>query len=299
MPKQIVEINTNNYSLNMFRGFLLVKNAGVEVGRVVLEDIVSVVLSAPDAVITKNLMSELAHHNIPVVFCNEVYLPTSVAIPLSSHYKSRLVLEHQINAKTTLKKRLWQSTVKEKILNQSKVLQYFYPCCSEHDTLKDMANSVMSGDSTFMESQSARLYFSKIFNDDFKRESESKDILNVALNYGYIVLRSSAARSLVASGLNTHLGIFHKNNYNPFCLADDIMEIYRPLVDFTVKNMNLSGVDILTPKIKQELAKIIHLDVLHNGENVPIYNVFNYIAQSLVSSFKMNDNLLNFGTIKI
>ena len=299
MPKQIVEINTNNYSLNMFRGFLLVKNAGVEVGRVVLEDIVSVVLSAPDAVITKNLMSELAHHNIPVVFCNEVYLPTSVAIPLSSHYKSRLVLEHQINAKTTLKKRLWQSTVKEKILNQSKVLRYFYPCCSEHDTLKDMANSVMSGDSTFMESQSARLYFSKIFNDDFKRESESKDILNVALNYGYIVLRSSAARSLVASGLNTHLVIFHKNNYNPFCLADDIMEIYRPLVDFTVKNMNLSGVDILTPKIKQELAKIIHLDVLHNGENVPIYNVFNYIAQSLVSSFKMNDNLLNFGTIKI
>ncbi|MCL2566894.1 MAG: type II CRISPR-associated endonuclease Cas1 [Alphaproteobacteria bacterium] len=300
MIQKIIEVNKDNTYLSLYRGFLLIEENSVEMGRVSFDEIAGVVISSNDSTLSKNIMVRLAEHNIPLIICGGNYLPISISLPLSSHYQSKLVLDNQINASLPLKKRLWQKIIQEKIKNQAYVLQHYSTNETESKYLENMANDVQSGDSTGLEAQAARYYFNKMFGKDFTRDKQSTDLTNVMLNYGYTVLRSAVCRSLCAAGLNLSLGLFHKNAYNHFCLADDLMEPYRPLVDYTVKAMVLNEEDrILTPQIKKELADILILDTVYKKQNIPIFRVFNYISQNLVSCFKEGSPNIQLANLKL
>jgi CRISPR-associated protein Cas1 len=300
MIQKIIEVNKDDTYLSLYRGFLLIEENSVELGRVSFDEIAGVVISSNNSTLSKNIIVRLAEHNIPLIICGSNYLPISIALPLSSHYQSKLVLDNQINASLPLKKRLWQKIIQEKINNQAYVLEQF--STNENDALflQNMAKDVQSGDSTGLEAQAARYYFNKMFGKNFTRDKQSTDLTNVMLNYGYTVLRSAVCRSLCAAGLNLSLGLFHKNAYNHFCLADDLMEPYRPLVDYTVKSMKIDGSErVLTKQIKETLADIQVLDTVYKKQNIPIFRVFNYIAQNLVACFKDGTPNIQLADLKL
>ena len=176
------------------------------------------------------VIPKLIDNNVAVIFCDDKHMPNSMLLNLDNHHIQQELFTHQINATEPLKKQLWQQIIKHKINNQATHLIRRY---KPQNPLKYYANKVLSGDTTNREAVAASYYWKNIFDFDFKRERSGK-YPNLFLNYGYIVLRAAVARALAGSGLLSTLGIHHHNKYNAFCLADDIMEPYRPLVDAKV-----------------------------------------------------------------
>ncbi len=191
----------------------------------------------------------------------------------------------QINASEPLKKQLWQQTIKQKILNQAAVLD---KCQKEGaEALRYLSKQVLSGDVTNQEAQAARRYWNKLLEVDFTRERYGKDP-NPALNYGYAILRAAVARALSGSGLLATLGIHHRNKYNSFCLADDIMEPYRPFVDLLVVNMMEQGLNCLNlgTKEKIHLLQILTVDIKINTKKSPLMVGLSQTSASLSRCFE-------------
>lgn len=195
-----------------------------------VEDIGIVILDNKRITITSGLLEALLDNNVCVITCDTKSMPVGLFLPLCGNTVQSERFREQIAASIPLKKQLWQQTIKQKILNQSAVLNN---CLGE--TFKCMevwSDDVRSGDAENMEARSASFYWKKLFShvDGFTRDREG-DCPNNLLNYGYAILRAVIARALVSSGLLPTLGIHHHNRYNAYCLADDIMEPYRPYVD--------------------------------------------------------------------
>lgn len=241
------------------------------VKRVPIEDIGVIVLDNKQITVTQSALVELLENNVAIITCDNHRMPTGLMLPLAGNTTQSERFRHQIDASLPLKKQLWQQTIQSKILNQSRVLlrQRGLEC----GNMETWAKQVKSGDGDNLEARAAAFYWQNLFGSikGFNRDREGIPPNNL-LNYGYAILRAVVARSLVGSGLLPTLGIHHHNRYNAYCLADDIMEPYRPYVDKLVADIVDSGSDIskLTTEIKSKLLSIPVLDVVINGRRSPL-----------------------------
>src|SRR3990167_1818385 len=226
----IVEVAEPDRYISVHRGFLKVSDENTELGRVPLDDITALILSAPQVTITKNLMVELAERKAVIVTCGRNWHPISITLPFAAHFEAAGILHDQIAAGEPLKKRLWQTIVKAKIAHQATVLDRHHPGHPKLAELAVLERRVKSGDPDNMEAQAARHYWPALMGKGFRRDRDMADV-NAYLNYGYTVLRAAAARAVCAAGLHPALGLHHCARLNPFALVDDIMEPFRPLID--------------------------------------------------------------------
>lgn len=236
-----------------------------------IEDIGVVVLDNRQITFTQGLMESLLENNCAVITCDSSHLPVGLMLPLCGNTLQTERFRNQIEASLPLQKQLWQQTMIAKIRNQAAVLQQVRNL--EAKNMLKWASEVKSGDSDNKEAQAAVYYWQNAFpqNEKFTREREG-DAPNNLLNYGYAILRAVVARSLVSSGLLPTLGMHHRNKYNAYCLADDVMEPYRPYVDKLVMDIYEKHPDCseLTKELKAELLQIPVLEVTINGQRSPL-----------------------------
>lgn len=251
-----------------------------------VEDIGIVVLDNKQITITHGLLEALLENNCAVITCDSSRLPVGLMLPLCGHSTQNERFRSQLNASLPLRKQLWQQTIQAKIKNQAKVLQ------SQGCTATNMlswAEKVKSGDAENLEARAAAYYWKNVFPfiERFYRDRNGMPPNNL-LNYGYAVLRAIIARALVSSGMLPTLGIHHHNRYNAYCLADDIMEPYRPYVDKLVIDIILSGEDYskLSTSIKSKLLSIPVLDVVVDGVRKPLMIAASTTTASLAKCFE-------------
>ena len=251
-----------------------------------IEDIGVVVLDHKQITVTTGLLDALLENNCAVVTCDSRSMPIGLLLPLSGNTTQSERFRHQIDASLPLKKQLWQQTVQYKIKNQAAVLRQ----CSTAETrcMQRWVSDVKSGDADNHEARAAAYYWKNLFGHivGFVRDREGVSP-NQLLNYGYAILRAVVARSLVASGLLPTFGIHHHNRYNAYCLADDIMEPYRPYVDRLIYEITEQyGIDIeLSKDIKAELLSIPTLDVVIGGKRSPLMVGVSQTTASLYKCF--------------
>ena len=251
-----------------------------------IEDIGVMMIDNKQITFTSGLMEALLDNNCAVITCDSRSLPHGLMLPLESNTTQNERFEAQLNASLPLKKQLWQQTIVAKIENQAAVLKM----CRNVETgnMLSWANAVKSGDTDNLEGRSAAYYWKNIFPDitNFTRNRDGVPPNNL-LNYGYAILRAVVARALVASGLLPTLGIHHHNKYNAYCLADDIMEPYRPFVDKLVIETycNMSLQNDLTKEMKVKLLQIPVIDVNINGERSPLMNAAGQTTASLAKCY--------------
>lgn len=248
-----------------------------------IEDLGSVILEHPQITFTTYLLDELLQNKVAVVTCNQNYMPNGLFLPLEGNSQQTERIRTQLDASVPLKKQLWQQTIKAKIKNQALVLKKLG---LPFERLELLAEKVASGDSKNCEAEAAAYYWKEIYGNRFTR-SRRRETPNAQLNYGYAILRSIVARALTSTGLFPTIGIHHKNKYNPFCLADDIMEPYRPFVDWIVLNLpGLEHVDEgLTREHKIELLKLAQLDIFINDLKRPLFHAVSITTASLYKCF--------------
>lgn len=231
-----------------------------------IEDIGFVVLEHQQTSITLPLLNALSDNNVAVIFCGENRMPNAMLMNLDSNTTQGESFRAQIDASEPLKKGLWKQVVEAKIRNQAALLNKLG---KDGDKLKPYYTNVKSGDTDNREGIAAKIYWSELFGDGFVRHREGIEP-NSLLNYGYTLLRAAVARALMGSGLLPALGIFHRNRYNAFPLADDIMEPYRPYVDEIVYNMYINGMTVLDKDAKSQLMHILFADTIFSKVTRPL-----------------------------
>lgn len=256
-----------------------------------VEDIGIVVIDHPQITLTSGLIQLLQEENVALVTCDYRHMPQSLLLPIEGNKVQQERYEAQIQASEPLKKQLWAQTVSQKIRNQAAVLDRLG---INADYLVPLYRQVKSGDTDNCEATAAAFYWQSVFIrhlPGFRRvarlqgvEQPSPPAPNNFLNYGYSILRATMARSLVCAGLLPTLGIFHRNRYNAYCLADDLMEPYRPYVDAMVHQMiaDFGLPEELSREHKAVLLKIPAIDVLLDGEKSPLMIATQRTAVSLV-----------------
>lgn len=251
-----------------------------------IEDIGVVILENPRITITSRLLSALLQNNCALITCDDKNMPIGMQLLLDSNKTQSEIFRNQIGASLPLKKQLWQQTIQCKIHNQFMCLKICREVSAK--TLQRLENSVRSGDPDNIEGQAAVFYWKNMFGDmpGFIRDREGPYPNNL-LNYGYTILRAVVARSLVSSGLLPTLGIHHHNRYNAYCLADDIMEPYRPYVDWLVYQIVIENEKVvaLTKEIKAKLLSIPTIDVTIKGRQRPLMIGVSETTASLAKCF--------------
>ncbi len=247
-----------------------------------IEDIGFIIIENQEVYISIPALSKLSSNNVSVIFCNNKHMPQSMLLNIESHHLQQEHFKNQINASEPLKKQLWQQIIKAKILNQSIVLEKLN---INTNPLKYYATKVLSGDSDNREAVAASYYWKHLFDFDFKRERYGT-YPNLFLNYGYTILRAAVARAISGSGLLNTLGIHHHNRYNAFCLADDIMEPYRPLIDAKVLEIikKYDEQDLILP-IKAALLKTLTQTVYFEDRKSPLMVALSTTTSSLQKCF--------------
>jgi CRISP-associated protein Cas1 len=251
-----------------------------------IEDIGVLILDHQQITITQALIAKLLANNTALITCDNTHHPVGLFLSLDGHSLQSRIFQAQLSASEPLKKQLWQQTVIAKIQNQAAMLAYRN---TENKLLLTYAKDVKSGDTENMEAAAAGYYWKHLFPPAFYFTRDRYGMPpNNLLNYGYAILRAIVARSLVGSGLLPTLGIHHHNQYNAYCLADDIMEPYRPYVDKLVcEIIAKQEPDVnLTPGIKQQLLSIPVMDVVINGQKSPLMNAVQRTTSSLAKCFE-------------
>lgn len=250
-----------------------------------IEDIGMLVLEHQQITISHYLLDKLVANNASVVICNETKHPTAMMLSLEGNTIQSERFRAQIEATEPLKKQLWQQTVKAKIANQAAVLDKW---AQPSLYLKNLVQQVKSGDAGNNEAKAALYYWNNLFPPawQFFRKREGPPPNNL-LNYGYAILRAAMARAITGAGLLPTFGIFHRNRYNAYCLADDIMEPYRPFVDVVVRSIidQTSAVQTLTQELKVKLLQIPAMDVKIGEGTSPLMVAVQRTAASLAKCF--------------
>ena len=252
-----------------------------------IEDIGVIVIDHPQITLTRALIAALLDNNVALITCDSHHMPTGLLLPLSGNTIQSERFQAQVSASLPLKKQLWQQTVKQKIANQSTILRQL--TSAETGCMDKWSNDVRSGDVDNLEGRAAAYYWKNLFAqeiDHFKRGREEA-APNHLLNYGYAILRAIIARALVSSGLLPTLGIHHHNRYNAYCLADDIMEPYRPYVDTHVLVLlrQKGFQEELTQEDKAYLLQIPTLDVCVEGKRSPLLVAASLTTASVAKCF--------------
>lgn len=262
-----------------------------------IEDLAVLVLDHVQISLSIPLLQELAENNVAVVVCDKQHLPLAQFVSLRGNSLQQKHYSAQLEASQPLKKRLWQQTVSAKIRMQAALLESWG---RDSGPLPSYAGSVKSGDSDNREAAAAKHYWPSLWGGDFRRitqqnlqtyplaieQDSEKQQINSLLNFGYAVLRSSVARALIGSGLLLSLGIQHHNQYNPFTLADDIMEPYRPYVDDAVLELHEQGaLELASKEVKQSLPGMLACDVKIGKVRRLLMNALSITSASLVRCF--------------
>lgn len=264
-----------------------------------IEDIGIVVLDNKQITITQGLLEALLENNCAVITCDSHRMPVGLMLPLCGNSVQSERFQDQISASLPLRKQLWQQTVKAKINNQARVLSI----CSQAESrcMKKWSDEVKSGDTDNQEARAAAYYWKKIFAnikglEGFTRNRDGIEPNNL-LNYGYAILRATVARALVSSGMLPTFGIHHHNRYNAYCLADDIMEPYRPYVDelvFTIVEKYGADNLQLTKEIKAILLSIPTIDVVISGKRSPLMVGVTQTTASLYKCFSGEQRIIAY-----
>ena len=260
-----------------------------------IEDIGVVILDNRRITITSGVMEALLENNCAVITCNQKSMPVGLLLPLCGNTTQNERFRSQIDASLPLRKQLWQQTIKQKILNQEYVLRTNTD--KEANCMRIWSNDVRSGDPDNLEARAAAYYWKNVFTNypNFVRDREGTPPNNL-LNYGYAILRAIIARALVGSGLLPTLGIHHHNRYNAYCLADDIMEPYRPYVDQLVLDIIQCNLEIsdITRDLKMQLLGIPMLDVVINGKRSPLMIAAQQTTASLAKCFAGENKRISY-----
>lgn len=263
-----------------------------------IEDIGIIILDHQQITITHGCIAALLDNNAAIITCNQSRLPTGMMLPIDGHNTQSERFRYQIDASQPLKKQLWQQTTQAKILNQAAILFNRGIAC---DNMVHWAKSVRSGDPDNYEGRAAAYYWKSVFPKklDFFRGREG-DPPNNLLNYGYAILRAIVARGLVCSGLLPTLGIHHRNKYNAYCLADDIMEPYRPYVDEIVLGIIDRGENFLELgiSIKTQLLGIATVDVQFEKIKSPFMVGLQSTTSSLAKCYEGTIRRINYPIMK-
>jgi len=250
-----------------------------------LEDLGFVVLEHPNISLTRSLLAGLLEHNVALVACDDKLMPAGMFLNLEGHTLQSERFRAQIEACEPLKKQLWQQTISAKIRNQAEVLNHWG---AEGHFLMERARQVKSGDADNEEARCSYYYWQRLFPPawNFYRRRDGEPPNNL-LNYGYAIIRAATARALSGSGLLPTLGIFHRNRYNAFCLADDVMEPYRPFVDDIVRGIvhKTSALDPMLQEHKVALLNVLQGDVILDGQKSPLSVAIQRTAASLARCY--------------
>ncbi len=272
--------------------YIMEPESGMIKGKVAVEDLGLLMLDHWQVTVSHQLIQKLMKNNVVVISCDDVHLPHGMMLPIYGHTEHSDRVKDQLEASEPLKKQLWKQTVEYKIDNQTEVLKrlgnYFEP-------MPFYRQQVKSGDITNMEGIAAQHYWKYLISLDFLRERYG-DPPNHFFNFGYAVLRSMVARAIVETGLLPVLGIFHKNKYNPYCLADDLMEPYRPFVDLLVMQwLNLHPeTEDLDKEFKAHILRIATSDVRIDGKTRPLMVAVRITASSLYKCYTGEKRLIAY-----
>jgi CRISPR-associated protein Cas1 len=231
-----------------------------------LDDIDIIIIENQQTTITSALLSNLAKADISVVFVDDKFNPSAISMGLYKNSRTSKIQKSQININKPRLNRLWQTVIYKKVLNQADVLNTI----KDDEYLYSLLKRINSGDKNNIEAVSASYYFKELFGKDFYRNN-SEDNRNIALNYGYSILRSSIVRYIIAYGLNPSFGMWHSSELNAFNLADDLIEPFRPIVDKYVLN-NVSKNNDISSINKQELVALLYSKVKNNQEQITSVN---------------------------
>ncbi len=267
-----------------------------EIRTVPVEDIGFVVLDNMQISISLPLIEALTENNAAVIFCDRKHHPQSMLLNLEGNNIQTEIFRHQVEAGLPLKKKLWKQTVEAKINNQARLLEKLD---IETYDIQALAKDVKSGDTANREGAAARIYWQRLMGKDFYRHRYGK-YPNELFNYAYMILRAAVARALTGSGLLPGLGIHHKNKYNAYCLADDIMEPYRPFADRLVYNIyerNPEGL-ILEKEHKAEILKILTEDVYMDSGRRPLIIALSNTTASLAKCFSGESKIIKYPELR-
>lgn len=291
MPDRILDFSLEPTSLSARIGLLVIEQKDKPELTIPFADIAVIITSHPQVHYTNAVLAQLAEAGGAFIVCNSKYLPVGMLLPIVAHstQTERFILQAQ--APLPIKKQIWKQIIQAKIKNQGKLLKNLY---GEDEELIAISKKVKSGDFENMEGFASRRYWQKLFADQQFVRDRSKDDQNKLLNYGYTVLRAITARAVCSAGLHPSIGVHHHNRYNAYCLADDLMEPFRPIVDkAVVQIVREKGKNIeLNKEIKATLISAITARFELEGESRTIFDILARTASSLALIFEGKTNEL-------
>ena len=292
MIHKAVEISGDRQHIHKSRGFLVVSKDHEEIGKLPLDDLEIVLVSGHGMSFSANLLFALTDRCIPLILCDANYQPSAILSPIVSHHAQSGRIRAQACASKPLCKRVWKQIVQAKIIQQAEALDI---CGKQSKRVRRLADGVLSGDTSNVEGEAARLYWTTLFGSYFRRERQG-DGINALLNFGYAIIRSSVARALMRSGLHPAFGLHHCNTRNAMPLVDDLMEVFRPIIDITVYNLQQKiepdEILTLTPENKELLIRTTDIDMKASFGISPVSECMFRMTRSLVDIYIGNKKKL-------
>jgi CRISPR-associated protein Cas1 len=261
--------------------------------RVPLEEIYSLIIDNPAAIISVSALNALTQHGIHVLCCGNKHLPESLILPYNTHYRPLTVIRKQLSWSKEFCDKIWQKIIISKIENQACVLKICGCGDKAYNYLTSFAKEVQNGDTTNREGLAAKVFFRDLYGSSFVRMGD--DALNHALNYGYAIIRSAVAKTLCAYGFNPVIGIHHISETNPYNLADDLMEPLRPIVDLWVDLNHEDLFEELTRDNKRKLVNLINEVIYMDGKKMRVRNAIDKYINTFAGSV-YNNNTNSFKT---
>lgn len=293
MIRRTVEFSTPGTRLSVAHRQLVVERPDLPKTTLPIEDLGVVIVDDVRATYTQSVFLELMEAGATVMVTGRDHLPAGMMLPLDAHHVQTERHRAQIETSVPVRKRTWQAIVRAKILQQATVLSHF---TGEHGGLRPMARRVRSGDPENLEAQAAQRYWPRLFGKDFRRQRGAEGV-NALLNYGYAVIRAAVARAVVAAGLIPSLGVHHRHRANPFCLADDLLEPYRPYVDWRVRQLASEDgecvPDLAERATRAELLSLFNETIQVGGRREPLLLALHTSAASLCRALTGGDRSLS------
>lgn len=284
MIKRTLEISSGPARLSVAHRQLVIERGDDPRLTVPMEDIGVVIVDHPAVTYTHAVFTDLMETGAAIVLCSRDHQPAGVFLPINAHSTQTERHHRQIEASLPFKKRAWAHIVRTKIARQADVI---CAVAGKDEGLRALSSRVRSGDPENLEAQAAQRYWRILFGSDFRREREASG-LNSALNYGYAILRAAIARAIVGSGLIPSLGLHHHHRSNPFCLADDLIEPYRPLIDLKVCELARSGHILveLDRAAKAVLLSVLNETIRIGDRNTPVGLAIHQTTASLARGYE-------------
>ena len=293
MIRKTVEFSTPGTRLSVKHRQLVVERPDAPKATLPIEDLGVVIVDDARATYTQAVFLELLAAGATVLVTARDHLPAGMMLPLEAHHAQTERHRAQVETSEPVRKRAWQAIVRAKIAQQAAVLRHF---TGHHGGLEPMVRRVRSGDPENIEAQAAQRYWPRLFGKGFRRNREA-DGVNALLNYGYAVVRAALARAIVAAGLIPSLGIHHRHRANPFCLADDLFEPYRPFVDWRVRLLagesGAAAPDLSERETRAVLLSLLNETVVIAGRREPLLLALHSSAASLCRALTGGDRTLS------